>query len=81
MKYEKLKNRRNHAKDFKEKEQNDNEKLGFKMYSENLKELERKKKEKQVKLKNHSLVEYDNYRRKYETSMSNYTVYNQKMKR
>lgn len=50
------------------------------MYTQYIKEIEQRIEENRKKEKNWSFLEYENYKKKYETSVQNTTFYNDKVK-
>ena len=62
------------------KHQNLNEQEGVKYYNQNIKEIEGRKVEEEKKIKEWSELEYENYKKKYESSINNYSVFNEKLK-
>lgn len=50
------------------------------MYTQYIKEIEQRIEENRKKEKTWSFLEYENYKKKYETSVQNTTFYNEKVK-
>lgn len=63
-----------------EKNLTQNEKEGIKYYNQNIKEIEERKLELQRKERDWCELEYDAYKKKYESSINNYSIYYEKLR-
>jgi hypothetical protein len=80
MKRDKHEIRRTTAKDFINKSLIANEQKGVKTYVQYIKDIESRLEEEKKRERHWSLLEYENYKKKYENSLSNYTVFNERMR-
>ena len=80
MKRQKHEMRRTQAKDFVNKSYIANEQKGLKNYVTYIRDIENRQEEEKKRERQWSFIEYENYKKKYENSMNNYSVFYEKIK-
>ena len=80
MRKDKYEIRRTQAKDFINKSYVANEQKGIKTYQQYIKEIENRADEEKKKERQWSFLEYENYKKKYESSLNNNSVYFERLR-
>ena len=80
MRKDKYEIRRTQAKDFINKSYVANEQKGIKTYQQYIKEIENRVDEEKKRERQWSFLEYENYKKKYESSLNNNSVYFERLR-